>query len=167
MIVQTMRNSDASSFEVSSSPRLFWQGRESGSPFPRSSENQAPYDPDSPYSASKRPSLENLKRASRVKNSNMLRERNQEYDPASVYVPQRPLATSRNSLKATRLLSSRKIAMTANQDPDLHHQAKTKYLQPNRPCLVPVDMASKGPASILRARSGRISTALVTGTLRA
>ncbi|GFF32385.1 bud site selection protein BUD4 [Aspergillus udagawae] len=99
---KTMRNSDASNFEVSSSPRLFWQGRESGSPFPRSSENQAPYDPDSPYSASKRPSLENLKRASRVKNSNMLRERNQEYDPASVYVPQRPLATSRSPQKQSQ-----------------------------------------------------------------
>ncbi|KAF7115391.1 hypothetical protein CNMCM5793_002207 [Aspergillus hiratsukae] len=98
---KTMRNSDASNFEVTSSPRLFWQGRESGSPFQRSSENQAPYDPDSPYSPSKRPSLENLKRASRVKNSNMLRG-NQEYDPASVYVPQRPLATSRPPQKQSQ-----------------------------------------------------------------
>lgn len=106
MIEQTMRNSDASTFEVSSSPRLFWQGRESGSPFPRNSENQAPYNPDSPYSASKRPSLENLKRASRVKNSNMLRERNQEYDPASVYVPQRPLATNRSPQKQPQSNSS-------------------------------------------------------------
>ncbi|KAH2469957.1 hypothetical protein KXW63_005082 [Aspergillus fumigatus] len=103
---KTMRNSDASTFEVSSSPRLFWQGRESGSPFPRNSENQAPYNPDSPYSASKRPSLENLKRASRVKNSNMLRERNQEYDPASVYVPQRPLATNRSPQKQPQSNSS-------------------------------------------------------------
>lgn len=101
MIAQTMRNSDASNFEGTSSPRLFWQGRESGSPFQRSSENQAPYDPDSPYSPSKRPSLENLKRASRVKNSNMLRG-NQEYDPASVYVPQRPLATSKSPQKQSQ-----------------------------------------------------------------
>ncbi|PWY93272.1 DUF1709-domain-containing protein [Aspergillus sclerotioniger CBS 115572] len=82
-----------------SSPRLFWKGRESGSPFPRSSENQTPYDPEASFSPSKRPSLENLKRASRVKNNNMFRGYNQEYDPANVYVPQRPLATSRSPQK--------------------------------------------------------------------
>ncbi|KAE8352985.1 cell division protein anillin-domain-containing protein [Aspergillus coremiiformis] len=95
---KTMRNSN-DAYETKSSPRLFWQGRESGSPFPKSQENQAPYDPASPYSTPKRPSIENLKRQSRVKNSNMLRDHNQEYDPASVYVPHRPLATSRSPQK--------------------------------------------------------------------
>ncbi|KAG2411725.1 hypothetical protein HFD88_009281 [Aspergillus terreus] len=88
------KNQDSSPYEGQSSSRLFWQGRDSGSPFQRSQENQAPYDPNSSYSPSKRASLENLKRQSRVRNSNMLRDYN-EYDPAHVYVPQRPLATHR------------------------------------------------------------------------
>lgn len=76
------------------SPRLFWQGRDI--PFQRNAENQAPYSPDAPASPSRRASIENLKRASRVKNSNMFRECNPEYDPTQVYVPQRPLATGRS-----------------------------------------------------------------------
>ncbi|KAF9886572.1 Bud site selection protein bud4 [Aspergillus nanangensis] len=91
-----MKNSDSSPYDGQGSPRLFWQGRESASPFPKSQENQAPYDPESPFSPAKRASLENLKRQSRVKNSNMLRDYNQEYDPTHVYVPQRPLATQRS-----------------------------------------------------------------------
>ncbi|KAE8359795.1 hypothetical protein BDV27DRAFT_162299 [Aspergillus caelatus] len=93
-----MRNS-TDAYDVKSSPRLFWQGRESGSPFPKTQENQVPYDPESPFSSSKRPSIENLKRQSRVRNSNMLRDYNQEYDPTNVYVPHRPLATSRSPQK--------------------------------------------------------------------
>ncbi|THC93437.1 hypothetical protein EYZ11_007096 [Aspergillus tanneri] len=61
----------------------------------RGSENQAPYDPEASFTPTKRPSLENLKRQSRVRNSHMLRDYNQEYDPAHVYVPQRPLATAK------------------------------------------------------------------------
>ncbi|KAB8270109.1 hypothetical protein BDV30DRAFT_215704 [Aspergillus minisclerotigenes] len=98
IVAQMMRNS-TDAYDVKSSPRLFWQGRESGSPFPKSQENQVPYDPESPFSSSKRPSIENLKRQSRVRNSNMLRDYNQEYDPTNVYVPQRPLATSRSPQK--------------------------------------------------------------------
>lgn len=66
--------------------RLYWQGRDS-------SENQAPYNPEAPPTPSKRPSIENLKRASRVRNSHIFRHRNPEYDPSQVYVPQRPLST--------------------------------------------------------------------------
>lgn len=80
--------------EKPASPRVFWQGRDF--PFQRNAENQAPYNPDAPASPSRRASIENLKRASRVKNSNMFRECNPEYDPAQVYVPQRPLATGRS-----------------------------------------------------------------------
>ena len=50
---------------------------------------------DSP-SPSKRSSIENLKRASRVKNSNMFaREHKQEYDPSSSPMIERPLASGR------------------------------------------------------------------------
>ncbi|KAL4968660.1 putative GTP binding protein (Bud4) [Aspergillus stella-maris] len=93
---RSAKGGDSSPFESPSSTRLFWQGRDSGSPFQKNSENQAPYDPDA-VTTSKRPSLENLKRASRVKGNSMFRDYNQEYDPASVYVPQRPLAINRSS----------------------------------------------------------------------
>ncbi|KAK4694198.1 hypothetical protein P7C71_g3343, partial [Lecanoromycetidae sp. Uapishka_2] len=53
-------------------------------------------DRDASPSPAKRSSIENLKRASRVKNSNMFaREHNQEYDPASSPMIERPLATGR------------------------------------------------------------------------
>ncbi|KAB8258063.1 hypothetical protein BDV32DRAFT_151727 [Aspergillus pseudonomiae] len=94
-----MARNSTDAYDVKASPRLFWQGRESGSPFPRTQENQVPYDPESPFSSSKRPSIENLKRQSRVRNSNMLRDYNQEYDPTNVYVPHRPLATTRSPQK--------------------------------------------------------------------
>jgi hypothetical protein len=61
------------------------------------SENTKPYDPEVPYSPSKRASIENLKRASRVKNSSIIaREMNNEYDPAHVTLPDRPLAAVRS-----------------------------------------------------------------------
>ncbi|KAL4879047.1 hypothetical protein BJY04DRAFT_229538 [Aspergillus karnatakaensis] len=94
---KSSKNVESSPYESPSSTRLFWQGRDSGSPYQKSSENHAPYDPELTFSTSKRPSLENLKRASRVKNNNMFRDYNQEYDPSSVYVPQRPLAITRAS----------------------------------------------------------------------
>ncbi|PWY70464.1 GTP-binding protein [Aspergillus heteromorphus CBS 117.55] len=102
---KTMKSHDASPYEGPASPRLFWQGRESASPFQRSLENQSPYEPDASFTPSKRPSLENLKRASRVKNSNMFRDHNQEYDPTNVYVPQRPLVTSRPAPKPLQTAS--------------------------------------------------------------
>ena len=60
-------------------------------------ENRNPYDArDSSPAPSKRSSIENLKRASRVKNSNMFaREQKQEYDPASTPTIERPLASGR------------------------------------------------------------------------
>lgn len=91
-----MDDSFNSSFNTSASPRLFWQGRESASPYRTSTENRSPYEGDSGISSPKRSSIENLKRASRVKNSSMYaRESRQEYDPAQVQVLDRPLATGR------------------------------------------------------------------------
>lgn len=55
-----------------------------------------PYDPEGCYMPAKRPSLEDLKRVSRVKNHNMFREGGQEYDPAQVSLPVRPLAADRS-----------------------------------------------------------------------
>ena len=87
---------DSSPF-ASNSPRLYWQNRDSASPTRLSAENQNIFGQrDSSPSAAKRSSLENLKRASRVKNSNMFaREQNQEYDPTTSPLIERPLATGR------------------------------------------------------------------------
>ena len=61
-------------------------------------ENRNPFEKrdSSPSPAAKRSSIENLKRASRVKNSNIFAlEHKQEYDPTSTPVVERPLASGR------------------------------------------------------------------------
>ena len=94
-------NGDSSPFEsspiASNSPRLYWQNRDPVSPIRSNAENRNPLsDRDSSPSPAKRSSIENLKRASRVKNSNMFaREHKQEYDPTSSPMIERPLATGR------------------------------------------------------------------------
>ncbi|KAJ5770617.1 uncharacterized protein N7511_002668 [Penicillium nucicola] len=95
--VTKMPNGESPSYDVSSlnskaSPRLFWKGRESPSSFSKGGENTKPYDPEGSYFPTRRPSLENLKRVSKVKNHSMFLEGGTEYDPAAVAVPQRPLA---------------------------------------------------------------------------
>ena len=71
------------------SPRLFWQGRDPASP---SRENQSPFDPKTNV-VTKRSSIEKLKQASRVKNSNIFaKEQSINYDPAKPVVVDRPLA---------------------------------------------------------------------------
>ncbi|KAK2743053.1 Bud site selection protein bud4 [Myotisia sp. PD_48] len=91
-------STESSPFENSpkNSPRLFWQGRDPASPYKLNGENKDPFDGNSLYSPTKRSSIENLMRASRVKNSNMFaREHKQEYDPAGVQLLERPLAGGR------------------------------------------------------------------------
>ena len=100
----TLNQTDSSPFDPSpfggsgnkASPRMFWQGRDPASPTYFGSEN-APREPrDTSPSPVKRSSIENLKRASRVKNSNMFaREHIRDYDPTSVPTVARPLATGR------------------------------------------------------------------------
>ncbi|KAJ6164081.1 hypothetical protein N7470_002753 [Penicillium chermesinum] len=87
---------DASPLNNTASPRLFWKGRDSPTPFSKGAENRMPYDPEGSYFPAKRPSLEDLKRVSRVKNHNMFREGGQEYDPAQVSLPVRPLGADRS-----------------------------------------------------------------------
>lgn len=96
-----MVGGDSSPFESppysSNSPRLYWQKRDGGSPTRFGIENRASMDShDATQSPKKRSSLENLKRASRVKNSNMFaREHKNEYDPSSSPLVERPLASGR------------------------------------------------------------------------
>ncbi|OAX77039.1 hypothetical protein ACJ72_08667 [Emergomyces africanus] len=89
-------NGDSSPFNSPHSPRQFWKGRDSGSPARPGSDYKSHYDPDVLTTPSKRLSIEDLKRASRVKNSSIVaREKKQEYDPANVQILERPLATGR------------------------------------------------------------------------
>ncbi|KAJ6098874.1 hypothetical protein N7467_000409 [Penicillium canescens] len=106
--VTKMPNGESPAYDVSSlnskaSPRLFWKGRESPSPFSKGAENKMPYDPEGSYFPTRRPSLENLKRVSKVKNHSMLLEGGTEYDPASVIVPQRPLARERSPQRDSQM----------------------------------------------------------------
>jgi hypothetical protein len=91
----TKETSPFGSSPFDKSPRLFWK-EQTTSPAGRfGSENEYERDP-SPSLSPKRSSIENLKKASRVKNSSMFaREQKNEYDPASVQPLDRPLAAGR------------------------------------------------------------------------
>ncbi|KAI9679657.1 MAG: Bud site selection protein bud4 [Trizodia sp. TS-e1964] len=82
--------------ETTASPRLFWQGKSSSLNTQSNAENSFISSRESSPSPTRRSSIENLKKASRVKNSNMFaREAKQEYDPASLPSIERPLAGGR------------------------------------------------------------------------
>lgn len=105
--MRQMPYGDSATYDVSplnntASPRLFWKGRDSPTPFSKGSENQLPYDPEACYMPARRPSLEDLKRVSRVKN-HTFRDGTQEYDPAHVSVPQRPLAADRSPNRESQM----------------------------------------------------------------
>ncbi|KAF2277062.1 GTP binding protein-like protein Bud4 [Westerdykella ornata] len=91
----TKETSPFGSSPFDKSPRLFWK-EQTASPKARfGSENEFERD-SSPSLSPKRSSIENLKKASRVKNSNMFaREQKNEYDPAAVQPLDRPLAAGR------------------------------------------------------------------------
>src|SRR5436853_5920933 len=57
--------------KATNSPRLFWQGRDSNSPGRLGHENRNPNEQDYSPFPSKRSSIENLKKASSVKNSSI------------------------------------------------------------------------------------------------
>ena len=112
----------ASKFNISpfasNSPLTYWQNRDPGSPTRSNHENHDPKT-DSPNSA-KRPSVENLKKASRVKNSSIFaREQKLEYDPASTTALDRPLAAGRsfNSVLPKGLWGKKSDALKAAPAP--------------------------------------------------
>lgn len=112
---------DVSPLNNTSSPRLFWKGRDSPSPFAKGAENRMPYDPEGSYFPARRPSLEDLKRVSRVKNNaGMFRDGGSEYDPAHVALPQRPLAADRSP----------------NRDSQMN-LAKSQFVDEEDPALIP------------------------------
>lgn len=81
---------DSSPFQRS--PRTFWEDRETLSPARFTSEN-SPEREVSPAVTKRRSSIENLKKASRVKNSSMFeRETKNNYDPSSSPIVERPLS---------------------------------------------------------------------------
>lgn len=89
----TKESSPFNSSPFENSPRLFWKEQTTSPKNRFGSENEFEREPSlSP----KRNSIENLKKASRVKNSSMFaREQKNEYDPTSVQAPNRPLAAGR------------------------------------------------------------------------
>lgn len=97
---KTYLTKESSPFRDSSpftnSPRLFWK-EQTVSPKSRFETSENEYEGSSPSTLSpKRNSIENLKKQSRVKNSNMFaREQKYEYDPTAVQPLDRPLATGR------------------------------------------------------------------------
>src|SRR6202044_71282 len=81
---------------LTNSPRLFWQGRDPTSSGRMSLENRSPNEQEQSPFPSKRSSIENLKKASRVKNSSMFaQEQKNKYDPSQPALLDRPLASGR------------------------------------------------------------------------
>ena len=81
---------------LTNSPRLFWQGRDPTSSGRMSIENRSPSEQEQSPFPSKRSSIENLKKASRVKNSSMFaQEQKNKYDPSQPALLDRPLASGR------------------------------------------------------------------------
>ena len=113
---------DSSPFVAKDSPRTYWQNRDPASPARFGVENRNPAELDVSPSPAKRSSIENLKRASRVKNSSMFaREQKQEYDPTSSPMIERPLANGRplNAQSPAHIFHGRALGefKTENQSP--------------------------------------------------
>lgn len=110
------------------------------------SENARPYDPEPTYSSCKRPSIENLKRASRVKNSSIFaREHNNEYDPANVRPLERPLATNRSQGVLARMDSLTKRNEQNNRAGSPAGSPKPSTRSPSKPQSSPTKSSlSKG-----------------------
>ncbi|KAI4722088.1 DUF1709-domain-containing protein [Aureobasidium sp. EXF-10727] len=86
---------DSSPLQQQRSPRMFWEDRASPSRFGSENSPERPERSASPTGTSshRRSSIENLKKASRVKNSTMYaRETKHNYDPSSSPVIERPLS---------------------------------------------------------------------------
>lgn len=91
----TKESSPFDSSPFNNSPRLFWKEQTTSPKARFGSENEYECEPSLSLSP-KRSSIENLKKASRVKNSSMFaREQKNEYDPTSVQALDRPLAAGR------------------------------------------------------------------------
>ncbi|KAK5045791.1 hypothetical protein LTR84_008884 [Exophiala bonariae] len=109
------------------SPRLFWQGRDPNSP---ARESSSVFDPI-PQSPNKRSSIENLKKASRVKNSSMFAiEQSANYDPSKpTILDGRPQSvhslTQQSPLRPSETL--RKENMAPVKTSPAQHTAKPSY----------------------------------------
>lgn len=157
---------DSSPMNASLSPRRFWQGRDTNSPLNLNSENRSPYDPDVSISSSKRSSIENLKKASRVKNSSMFaREHKQEYDPTQVQVLDRPLASGRPlSLQFQNFSNPAKNVDARRQLPSQAVQGKTGVVSPLRnPFGIDADNEQKG-TSLTRHRPSPTKSSMSRGS---
>lgn len=103
----------------------------------KGTENRAPYDPEGSYFPTKRPSLEDLKRVSRVKNNSMFRDSGSEYDPAQVTFLHRPLAADRSSNRDSQINVAK--SQFVDEGSDKH---------PPRPVSPSKDQPSPGKSSL-------------------
>ncbi|KPM41540.1 hypothetical protein AK830_g5000 [Neonectria ditissima] len=166
------QNPDSSPFQSSpldqvSSPRLFWQNRNSENLYSRRTGSPSP---------NRRSSIERLQKASRVRNSNILAlEQKQEYDPTRIPQIERPLA----KVQGNPFGSSGSIRSSNNERPALgHHRSESKTSiptmsptkssfpqagSPTRPMTPSKDQASPTKSSLSSSRF-KSSFDLETGT---
>ncbi|KAK8022316.1 Bud site selection protein BUD4 [Apiospora rasikravindrae] len=132
-------NTDSSPFQSSpldntSSPRLFWQSR-------NTQENDL-YGGGSP-SPTRRSSIERLQKASRVKNSTMFaREQKQEYDPTRIPTIERPLAKVSNSAYVSNPAGGFRSSHGRSDS-----QSSIPLYSPGRSIVSPVTLTSPTPLS--------------------
>ncbi|KAM5351433.1 hypothetical protein ACJ41O_004156 [Fusarium nematophilum] len=130
-------NPDSSPFQSSplesvSSPRMFWQNRNSENFYGRTG---------SP-SPNRRSSIERLQRASRVRNSNILAlEQKQEYDPTRIPQIERPLA----KVQGNTFGSTGSFRSSTNERPAIgHHRSESKT---NIPTMSPTKSSASQSVS--------------------
>ncbi|KHN99502.1 uncharacterized protein MAM_02355 [Metarhizium album ARSEF 1941] len=125
----TLPGNDSSPFqssplESSTSPRLFWQSR--------NSENMLHGAGSGSPSPNRRSSIERLQRASRVRNSNILAlEQKQEYDPTRIPHIERPLAKVQGSV-LTSSSSSGGFRSSDSDLQDLDNRSSVSTMSPSK-----------------------------------
>lgn len=142
-----------------SSPRLFWQGRDPASPVRGS--NGSPFSNASP-SPTKRGSIENLKKASRVKNSSIFSlEEKYQYDPAKPNIldgrplkaPERPESPRKENI-APVVVQSRVEQVEVTTTTTLHSQVTVAPLSPSKNNLSPTKSSMSKKTTTNTRRSG-------------
>ncbi|OWT43267.1 GTP binding protein (Bud4) [Pochonia chlamydosporia 170] len=132
----------SSPLDSSTSPRLFWQNR--------NSENMLHGGRSGSPSPNRRSSIERLQRASRVKNSNILAlEQKQEYDPTRIPHIERPLAKVQGSSIFTSSSSSSGFRSPDSGHQDSDNRSSFSMMSPSKvsPTLPEIPQKSAGTSS--------------------
>lgn len=115
----------SSPLDSSTSPRLFWQNR--------NSENMLHGGRSGSPSPNRRSSIERLQRASRVRNSNILAlEQKQEYDPTRIPHIERPLAKVQGGSVFTASSSSGGFRSSDSDHQDFDNRSSLSMMSPSK-----------------------------------